>query len=72
MKLVGYISLFVCAAALAACNQTIGGPYAAATGTTHLVSADHFRGTMKPCGPDRHVCFEMQRDDSDRRAAGGN
>ena len=24
------------------------------------------------CGPDRHVCWEMTRDDTDRRAAGGN
>jgi hypothetical protein len=27
---------------------------------------DRFNGKMRPCGPDRHVCFEMTRDDADR------
>jgi len=47
------------------------GPYAS-TGTTQLVMVDRFHGKMRPCGPDRNVCFEMTRDDADRRAAGSN
>jgi hypothetical protein len=67
-----FIPILFLAAAVAGCAQTGAGPYASAAPTGQLVTVDRFNGTMRPCGPDRHVCFEMKRDDADRRAVGGN
>jgi len=66
-------TITICAAmALAiALSGCASGPYASIAPSGQLVTADRFRGTMRPCGPDRHVCFEMVRDDFDRRTAGG-
>ena len=64
------VAVTIVAAALGGCAHS-NGPFASAASPT-LVMVDRFKGTMRPCGPDRHVCFEMTRDDADRRAAGGN
>jgi hypothetical protein len=56
----------IVAAALGGCAHS-SGPFASAASPAPLVMVDRFHGEMRKCGPDRHVCFEMQRDDTDRQ-----
>jgi hypothetical protein len=65
MKIIGYISLFVCAAAvLAACNQTTGGPYASARYPSGYGTINNPKAFT--CGPDWQVCQNERRDARDR------
>ncbi len=68
MRTITIFAAMALAIALSGCVTS--GPYASATPAgqpAHFVMVDRFSGTMRPCGPDRHVCLEMIRDDTDRQ-----
>jgi hypothetical protein len=64
MKIIGFIALFVCTGALAACNQTVGGPYASARYPSGYGTINNPKAFT--CGPDWHVCQNERRDARDR------